>query len=65
MLISAISMGIDNLVWAIPAFTINKNADIIAKLGIHDGLKPLLCASFGYGVKEEPAKEHKISVNRV
>ena len=38
---------------------------MMAQLGIAEGLKPLLCASFGYAVKEEPAKEHKISVNRV
>jgi hypothetical protein len=32
---------------------------MMAQLGIPEGLKPLLCASFGYAVKEEPAKEHK------
>ena len=42
-----------------------KKPYMMAQLGIPEGLKPLLCASFGYAVKEEPAKEHKISVNRV
>ena len=42
-----------------------QNADMMAQLGIPVGLKPLLCASFGYAVKDEPAKEHRITVNRV
>lgn len=65
MLIAATSMGIDNIVWAIPAFAIAQKADMMTQLGIPEGLKPLLCASFGFAVKEEPAKDHKISVNRV
>lgn len=65
MLIAATSMGIDNIVWAIPDFAIGQNADMMAQLGIPVGLKPLLCASFGYAVKDEPAKEHRITVNRV
>ncbi len=65
MLIAATSMGIDNIVWAIPAIAISQNADLMKQLGIPEGQKPLLCASFGYAVTEEPAKDHVITVNRV
>lgn len=65
MLIAATSMGIDNIVWAIPAIAISQNSDMMTQLGIPEGLKPLLCASFGYAVTDTPAKEHIITVNRV
>ena len=65
MLLAATSMGIDNIVWAIPAIAISQNAEMMTQLGITEGLKPLLCASFGYAVTDTPAKEHIISVNRV
>lgn len=47
------------------AFVISQNADMVAQLGIPECLKLLLCASFGYSVKEVLAKEYKISDNRV
>lgn len=65
MLIAATSMGIDNIVWAIPAIAISQNDELMTKLGIPKGQKPLLCASFGYAVADTPAKDHIITVNRV
>ena len=65
MLIAATSMGIDNIVWAIPAIANSQNTDMMKQLGIPEGLKPLLCASFGYAVTDTPAKYHVIKVNRI
>ena len=65
MLIAATSLGIDNIVWAIPAIAITQNVDIMTQLGIPEGLKPLLCASFGYAAADTSAKDHIITVNRV
>ena len=41
------------------------NEELKKQLGIPEGFKPLLCASFGYAAKEEPAKTHHIEVTRV
>lgn len=65
MLIAATSMGIDNLVWAIPAIAISQKPDMMTQLGIPEGRKPLLCASFGYAAADTPAKNHVITVNRI
>ena len=65
MLLAATSMGIDNIVWAAACGVISKNESLMNKLGIPEGFKPLLCASFGYAENEEPAKDHTIAVNRV
>lgn len=65
MLIAATSMGIDNIVWAIPSIANSQNTDMMKQLGIPEGLKPLLCASFGYAVTDTPAKYHVITVNRI
>lgn len=65
MLLAATSMGIDNIVWAAGAAVIAQNKEMKDLLGIPENCKPLLCASFGYAVSEEPAKEHVISVNRI
>ena len=65
MLIAATSMGIDNIVWFGGSAVVAQNEKLMQKLGIPDGFKPTLCASFGYAVNEQPAKVHTISVNRV
>ena len=65
MLLAATSLGIDNIVWAVAAAVIGQSEDLKQRLGIPEGFNPLLCASFGRAVNEEPAKEHMISVNRV
>ena len=64
MAIAATSLGIDNIIWG-GAATIVKEEPYRSKVGIPEGFTPVLCASFGYAVKEEPAKEHTITVNRV
>ena len=65
MLIAATSMGIDNIVWAIPAIAISLDAELVRLLGIPEGTKPLLCASFGYAAEETPAKNHTIAMTRI
>lgn len=64
MAIAAKSLGIDNIIWG-GAAAVAKEEPIRNKIGIPKGFTPVLCASFGYAVTEEPAKEHSISVNRI
>lgn len=64
MAIAATSLGIDNIIWGGPS-AIAKEEPVRSKIGIPEGFTPVLCASFGYAVTEEPAKEHTISVNRI
>ncbi len=65
MLLAATDMGIDNIVWAGAAAVIAQSEELKKKLGIPDGMKPLLCASFGYAANGETAKDHEIAVSRV
>ena len=65
MLIAATSLGIDNIMWGGGAAVVAQSASLKEQLGIPDGFKPLLCASFGHAANEEPAKQHTISMNRV
>lgn len=65
MVIAATAMGIDNVIWGAPAAAVSANPELKKQLGIPDELTPLLCASFGYAIKNVPAKEHHISVTRV
>ena len=64
MAIAATSLGIDNIIWG-GSSVVAKEEPIRSKLNIPEGFSPVLCASFGYAVTEEPAKEHHISVNRI
>ena len=64
MAIAATSLEIDNIIWG-GASAVAKEEPYRSRIGIPDGFVPVLAASFGYAVTEEPAKEHTISVNRV
>lgn len=65
MLLAATDMGIDNIVWAGASAVIGQSDDFKKQLGIPEGFKPLLCASFGYAVNKEESKKHTIAVNRI
>ncbi len=64
MLIAATSLGVDNIIHGGAAMVV-KEEPFRGKIGIPEGFTPVLCASFGYAVTEETAKEHSISVNRI
>lgn len=64
MAIAATSLGVDNIIWG-GASVVAKEEPIRSKIGIPEGFTPVLCASFGYAVTEEPVKEHNISINRI
>ena len=65
MALAATDMGIDNIIWAGAAGAVAQSEELSGKVGIPDGFKPVLCASFGYAVTPAVGKEHSISVNRV
>lgn len=65
MALAATDQGIDNIIWAGAAQAVAQSEELSGKVGIPDGFKPVLCASFGYAVNPADAKEHRISVNRV
>lgn len=65
MAIAATDMGIDNIIWAGAAGAVAQNTELSNKVGIPDGFKPILCASFGYATDAASPKEHSITVNRV
>ena len=65
MALAATDMGIDNIIWAGAAGAVAQSEELSDKVGIPDGFKPVLCASFGYAVTPAVGKEHSISVNRV
>lgn len=65
MALAATDMGIDNIIWGGAAAVIARDEQLRGKVRIPDGFQPALAASFGYGVSEEPAKQHTITVNRV
>ena len=65
MLIAATSLGIDNIIHGGAAMAISQNADMLARLNLPEGFKPVLCASFGYPAEKENTKEHTITVNRI
>ncbi len=64
MAIAATALGIDNVIWG-GAAVIAKEEPFRSRMEIPEGFTPLLCASFGYAVTAEPAKEHTISANRI
>ena len=65
MLIAATGMGIDNIIWGGGAAVAAQSEELMKRLSIPEGFKPVLCASFGYAVNDEPAKSHTIAVNRL
>ena len=65
MVIAAADQNIDSVIWAGPTAVISQNDELRKQLGIPEGFKPVLCASFGYAVTPQGAKEHHIAVNRV
>ena len=65
MVLAATDLGIASVVLAGAPSALALNADLQRELGIPEGRKPLLAASFGYGAVEEPAKKHTISINRI
>ena len=65
MLIAATGLGIDNIIWGGGAAVVAQSEELKKQLRISEEFTPLLCVSFGYAVKEEPAKTHTITVNRV
>jgi nitroreductase len=64
MVLAATDMGFGNLFWAGAAAAVAQDEELRQSLGIPEGFKPLLCASFGDAANEENAKKHAISVNR-
>lgn len=65
MLIAATSLGIDNIMHAGASMFLTQNDELLAKLNLPDGFKPILAASFGYSKEKEETKKHSISVNRI
>ena len=65
MVLAATDLGIDSVVLAGAPSALALNLPLQQELEIPEGYKPLLGASFGYGVTQTPAKEHSISINRV
>lgn len=64
MLIAASAMDVDNIIWG-GAAAVAKQDEFRTRIGIPEGFTPVLCASFGYAEKKEPAKQHTISINRI
>ena len=65
MALAATDMGVDNIIWAGAAVAAAQNMELNNKIGVPEGFKPILCASFGYAANPEEPKEHAIAVNRV
>lgn len=65
MVLAATDLGLASVVLAGAPSALALNEQLQKELGIPEGRKPLLAASFGYAQAEEPAKKHTISVNRI
>lgn len=65
MLIAATSLGIDNIIHGGGSAVIAQSEELMQKLGIPEGFKPTLCASFGYAVQNEAPKNHTITISRI
>lgn len=65
MLLAAEDMGIASLIWQAGSGAIARNEELMKEIGIPEGYRPLVCASFGYAKNDEPAKIHTISTNFV
>lgn len=65
MVLAATDLGIDSVVLAGAPSALALNMELQKELGIPEGFKPILGASFGYGTEETPVKEHTITINRI
>lgn len=65
MALAATDLGIDNIIWAGASGAVAQSVELSNKIGIPEGFKPILCASFGYAADVASPKEHSITVNRV
>ncbi len=65
MALAATDMGIANIIWGGATAVISQDESLRSNLEIPEGFNPVLCASFGYGITEEDAREHIITVNRI
>ena len=65
MALAATYLEINNIIWGGAAAVVSQDEPLRVRLEIPKGFNPVLCASFGYGAVEEPAKVHTISVNRI
>ena len=65
MVIAAADQNIDSVLLGGPTIVIAQNDELRKQLGIPEGFKPVLCASFGYAATPQEAKEHHIAVSRV
>lgn len=65
MVLAATSIGIDSVILGGAPRAIAPDDQLVKSLGIPNGYKPILGMFLGYAEKEEPAKDHSISVNRI
>lgn len=65
MALAATDLGIDSCIMGAPIAALADNADLSDAVGIPNGFKPVLGIVFGYATTDEPAKEHRITVNRI
>jgi len=65
MVLAATDMGIDSCIMGAPVAALAENKKLLDKVGVPDGFIPVLGVVLGYAEKDEPAKKHTISVNRV
>ena len=65
MVLAATDMGVDNIIWGGAAAAVARDVELGKRVGVPEGFKPVLCASFGYAENPSSPKQHSISVNRV
>lgn len=65
MILAATDQKVDSILWGAGAAAVNQNEELQKLMEIPEGYKTTLCASFGYAVASEQAKEHTITINRV
>ena len=65
MAIAATSLGINNIIHGGAAAMLAQNPEMLNRLGLPDGFKHVLSASFRYAAEKEEAKEQTILVSRI
>lgn len=65
MVLAATALGIDSVMLGAAPAAVAEDPVLMKDLGIPDGFKPMLGIFLGYGVHDEPAREHTINFNRV
>ena len=65
MVLAATDMCVDNIIWGGAAAAVAQDVELGKRIGIPEGFKPVLCASFGYAENPSSPKKHSISVNRL